>query len=134
LFYENEELNLMLGDQLARFVIDYTIEIAPEKFKKFLKFVSNKTSCRNYKILGSNWQAKRYLADICYILEKAGLPSLTHADKSINPRKKLIEKSHLIPKSDKIINRKIINFDYKHCVIRSIKERARFYKKKSSRH
>jgi hypothetical protein len=101
----------MYGENLGNFIVDYAIKVMGKASIKAIDFLSRKSSMWGYREIGKNWQSKRFLTDICYILEVAGAPRLTHIDRSINPTKRVIRIRDQIPACDKVVKRKIIDYD-----------------------
>jgi hypothetical protein len=101
----------MYGESLGDFIVDYAIKVMGKASIKAVDFLSRKSSMWGYREIGKNWQSKRFLTDICYILEVAGAPRLTHIDRSINPTKRVIKMRDQIPACDKVVKRKIIDYD-----------------------
>jgi hypothetical protein len=100
-FYRDRNtLNEKFGVDLTEFIFDYTVKTMPDDVYTCLNYLENRNSCWHYKKLTStkkNWAAKRYLADINFILTTAGAPGLSHIDRSVNPRKELLKIKSEIP-------------------------------------
>lgn len=113
--YQTGLLEKIYGYQLARFFIDYIEVYFGFKNSSAVKFLCERNSLRNIHrcVDGGNWKAKRFGIDVCYILECAGLPSMTHVDKSISPTIRVRNLTSSIPKSPMIIDRKILEYNLK---------------------
>lgn len=88
------------GVEFAAFIYWYTFKRSKLNVKA-LEHVTCRTSFWKYREIGSNWQSKRYLTDISYIIEKAGGPSMSHRDKKIKPTINIQRRSSEIPKISK---------------------------------
>lgn len=107
----SEALTDRYGRNVAGFILDYTKEFFGYENNAAIKFLSTRSSCWRYRSISTNWQAKRYLCDINYILNKAGTLGLTHLDLSLKPTMRILSKTHLIPLCDKDVKRSQLEYN-----------------------
>lgn len=100
-----QKFGVGLADIISKLVYDTFGCLKPKAFDHILR----RTSCWRYKEIGSNWKSKRFLADLNYIYEMAGLPRMTHIDRKVKHHKRM-EKIH-IPKCLYTQKREIIKYD-----------------------
>jgi hypothetical protein len=110
-FYESSSLIKKYGKNLSDFLLDYSSEVLGDDYISGLKFISKRDSCREYRMITSNWKAKRFLADVNYILGVSGALPLSHVDTKVKPRSSLIARRHLIPDCDVVQRQVRLSFE-----------------------
>lgn len=107
------ELTKKFGPHLAKILLCHNKSFWGDINEKAIDFIINNNSCRFYRKIGSNYKAKKYLADVSLLREKSGLPRMTWVDLKVFPSSHAYDFMKFCEKSEKVMETLVQNKHWK---------------------